>query len=87
MRSQIQVNYETLVTFFPIRYRGSDPQIGQVISATNPLLLQPSLEQLSAADSGLSFSGATCASAAYVLERRLGLQSPVLIAMEDALES
>jgi len=34
-----------------------------------------------------AFSGATRASAAYVLERRLGLQSPVLIAMEDALES
>ncbi|MHC5830215.1 MAG: HAD-IA family hydrolase, partial [Nostoc sp.] len=30
------------------------------------------------------FSGATRASANYVLEKRLGLQSPVLIAMEDA---
>jgi phosphoglycolate phosphatase-like HAD superfamily hydrolase len=30
------------------------------------------------------FSGATRQSATYVLETRLGLQSPVLIAMEDA---
>ena len=30
------------------------------------------------------FSGATTGSAKYVLEKRLGLQAPVLVAMEDA---
>jgi len=51
-----------------------------------PLLLQPSyLEQLSAAGIPWVFSGAR-ASAAYVL-KDASVQSPVLIAMEDALES
>jgi HAD superfamily phosphatase len=86
MRSQIQVNYETLVTFFQFRYRGPDPHIWTGYICDEPLLLQPSyLEQLSSAGIPWGFfSGATRASAAYVLEKRLGLQSPVLIAMEDA---
>ncbi|UBF25310.1 HAD-IA family hydrolase [Kovacikia minuta CCNUW1] len=43
------------------------------------------LEQLTDAGIGWGFfSGATTGSARYVLEKRLGLQSPVLVAMEDA---
>ena len=86
VRSQVQVNYEALVTFFQSHYRGPDPQNWTGYICDEPLLLQPSyLEQLSAAGIPWGFfSGATRASAAYVLERRLGLQSPVLIAMEDA---
>ena len=43
------------------------------------------LESLTQADIAWGFfSGATRGSATYILEKRLGLQSPVLIAMEDA---
>lgn len=85
-RSQIGLNYETIVAFFQARYRGTDSQHFTGYICNEPLLLEPSyLEQLSAA--GILwgfFSGATRASATYVLEKRLGLNSPVLIAMEDA---
>ena len=81
-----QLDYQTIVAFFQSRYRGPDPQNWTGYICDEPLLLQPSyLEQLSTA--GIIwgfFSGATRASATYVLEKRLGLQSPVLIAMEDA---
>lgn len=85
-RSQLNLDYDTLVAFFQSRYRGTDPQNWTGYICQEPLLLQPSyLEQLSAA--GILwgfFSGATRGSATYVLEGRLGLKSPVLVAMEDA---
>jgi HAD superfamily phosphatase len=88
-RSQIALNYQTLVQFFQSRYRGADPQdperwTGYITQ--EPLLLQASyLEGLTQADIAWGFfSGATRGSATYVLERRLGLQAPVLVAMEDA---
>jgi HAD superfamily phosphatase len=85
-RSQVALDYDTLVAFFQSRYRGTDPENWNGYICTEPLLLQPSyLESLTAA--GILwgfFSGATRGSASYVLERRLGLQTPVLIAMEDA---
>lgn len=81
-----QPNYETIVAFFQSRYRGTDPNRFTGYICNEPLLLTPSyLEQLSAA--GILwgfFSGATRAEANYVLEKGLGLKSPVLIAMEDA---
>lgn len=85
-REQLQLNYETIVAFFQSRYRGPDPHNWTGYICDEPLLLQPSyLEQLTQADIAWGFfSGATRASATYVLEKRLGLQSPVLIAMEDA---
>ncbi|MEA5566846.1 TIGR01548 family HAD-type hydrolase [Anabaena sp. UHCC 0399] len=85
-REQLQLNYETIVTFFQSRYRGTDPHNWTGYICDEPLLLQPSyLEHLTQADIAWGFfSGATRASATYVLEKRLGLQSPVLIAMEDA---
>lgn len=81
-----QLDYEAIVTFFQSRYRGPDPHNWTGYICDEPLLLQPSyLEQLSAAGIVWGFfSGATRASATYVLEKRLGLRSPVLIAMEDA---
>lgn len=84
--TQVHLNYEAIVAFFQSRYRGPDPQNWTGYICHEPLLLQPSyLEQLWAAGIPWGFfSGATRGSAAYVLERRLGLQSPVLIAMEDA---
>lgn len=85
-RSQLPLDYQSLVAFFQSRYRGPDPQHWTGYICDEPLLLQPSyLEQLSA--DGIPwgfFSGATRASATYVLELRLGLKSPTLIAMEDA---
>lgn len=85
-RQQLQLDYENIVAFFQSRYRGTDPDNFTGYICDEPLLLQPSyLEQLTLA--GITwgfFSGATRASATYVLQRRLGLQSPVLIAMEDA---
>ena len=85
-REQLQLDYNAIVAFFQSRYRGVDPEHWTGYICNEPLLLQPSyLEELTL--SGISwgfFSGATRASATYVLEKRLGLKSPVLIAMEDA---
>jgi HAD superfamily phosphatase len=88
-RSQLDLNYDAIVSFFQQRYRGpnpEDPDSWTGYICQEPLLLQPSyLEQLTA--SGIAwgfFSGATRGSASYVLERRLGLTAPVLVAMEDA---
>ncbi len=85
-REQINIDYESIVAFFQSRYRGADPNNLTGYIRDEPLLLQPSyLNQLT--EAGIRwgfFSGATRASATYVLQQRLGLQSPVLIAMEDA---
>lgn len=82
-RSEIAIDYGELVAFFQSRYRGQNWD-GYV--ASEPLLLQPAyLEALTAAGIGWGFfSGATRASAEYVLSRRLGLVEPILVAMEDA---
>ncbi len=85
-RSQLAIDYDTLVAFFQARYRGTDPDNWNGYITTETLLLQAKyLEQLSAV--GISwgfFSGATRGSAEYVLKKRLGLEELVLIAMEDA---
>jgi HAD superfamily phosphatase len=85
-REQAQLNYNAIVDFFQGRYRGTNPNNWTGYICHEPLLLQPVyLEQLTLAGIAWGFfSGATRASATYVLEGRLGLQSPVLIAMEDA---
>lgn len=82
------VDYHQLVAFFQSRYRGSgsDPSQWTGYICQEPLLMGKAyLDSLTAA--GILwgfFSGATRGSATYVLESRLELQSPVLIAMEDA---
>ncbi|TAF07055.1 MAG: TIGR01548 family HAD-type hydrolase [Nostocales cyanobacterium] len=85
-REQLKLNYENIVTYFQSRYRGTDPKNWNGYICNEPLLLQPSyLETLTQADISWGFfSGATRGSATYILEKRLGLKSPVLIAMEDA---
>ncbi len=90
-RSQLNLDYRTLVAFFQRRYRGPDPEnpnydLWTGYIAQEPLLMSPVyLEQLTqAAIPWGFFSGATRGSASYVLKRRLGLQSPTLVAMEDA---
>ncbi|MBW4674647.1 MAG: TIGR01548 family HAD-type hydrolase [Desmonostoc geniculatum HA4340-LM1] len=85
-REQLQLDYNAIVAFFQSRYRGPDPNNLTGYICDEPLLLQSSyLEQLTQAGIAWGFfSGATRVSANYVLEKRLGLESPVLIAMEDA---
>lgn len=81
-RTHIPLNYDDLVAFFQSRYRGANWD-GYICSEA--LLLQPSyFEQLT--NAGIRwgfFSGAPREEAMYVLSR-LGLNSPVLVAMEDA---
>ncbi|MCJ8283617.1 MAG: TIGR01548 family HAD-type hydrolase, partial [Rivularia sp. ALOHA_DT_140] len=85
-REQVNLDYDGIVTFFQSRYRGSDPNNLTGYICDEPLLLQSSyLNQLT--EAGIRwgfFSGATRGSATYVLQERLSLKSPVLIAMEDA---
>jgi HAD superfamily phosphatase len=82
-------SYETIVDFFQRRYRGEnldDPDHWTGYITQEPLLVQP--EYFAAlTQAGIPwgfFSGATQGSANYVLVKRLGLQAPVLVAMEDA---
>ncbi|WP_416360980.1 TIGR01548 family HAD-type hydrolase [Microcoleus sp. FACHB-672] len=85
-RGQINLNFDAIVAFFQSRYRGSDEAAWDGYICQETLLLHLGyLEQLT--DGGIAwgfFSGAPRAEAAYVLEGRLGLKSPVLVAMEDA---
>ncbi|GAB1539216.1 TIGR01548 family HAD-type hydrolase [Scytonema sp. NUACC21] len=83
---QVELDYNAIVAFFQSRYRGTDPNHWTGYICNEPLLLHSSyLEELTQAGIPWGFfSGATRASATYVLEKRLGLKSPVLIAMEDA---
>jgi HAD superfamily phosphatase len=80
------VNYEAVVAFFQSRYRGADPTHWTGYICNEPLLVQPNyLAALTQAHISWGFfSGATRGSATYVLEKRLGLVAPVLVAMEDA---
>lgn len=85
-RGGINVDYDRLVTFFQSRYRGTDPVNWNGYICQEPLLLEPAYLQ-SLTEAGILwgfFSGATRGSANYVLQKRLGLSSPVLVAMEDA---
>lgn len=85
-REQLQLDYNTIVAFFQSRYRGPNPDNWTGYICDEPLLLQSSyFDQLTSAGIGWGFfSGATRASANYILQKRLGLKSPILVAMEDA---
>jgi HAD superfamily phosphatase len=82
-RQQLDLDYDDLVAFFQQRYRGSNWD-GYILN--EPLLMSAAyLDSLTHGGVGWGFfSGATRGSATFVLEKRLGLTSPVLIAMEDA---
>ncbi len=82
-RSEINLDYEAIVTFFQSRYRGQNFD-GYI--TTEPLLLSRGyLENLTKCNIGWGFfSGATRGSAEFVLKKRIGLENPVLVAMEDA---
>jgi HAD superfamily phosphatase len=83
VKIETAINYEAIVGFFQSKYRGVDFS-GYI--QDEPLLMSPAyLEDLTAGDIPWGFfSGATRGSAGYVLERRLGLKQPILVAMEDA---
>lgn len=85
-RSQVALDYDSLITFFNARYRGADPNHWTGYICDEPLLLHANyLDNLTSA--GILwgfFSGATRNEALYALSKRLGLSAPVLVAMEDA---
>ena len=85
-RGRVELNYEELVEFFQSRYRGTNPNSWDGYINSEPLLMQSTyLQQLTDANIGWGFfSGATKGSAEYVLQQRLGLNNPILVAMEDA---
>ncbi|NUN64331.1 TIGR01548 family HAD-type hydrolase [Pseudanabaena biceps] len=80
-----KVSYESIVSFFQSRYRGNEPNWSDGYIASEPLIAnQEYFQELTSAGIGWGFfSGATRASAKYVL-KRLEMTEPVLIAMEDA---
>ncbi len=82
-REKLNFDYDNIVAFFQDRYRGVNWD-GYI--ATESLLLSVEyLVQLSSNYIGWGFfSGATRGSAEYILQQRLGLSEPVLVAMEDA---
>jgi HAD superfamily phosphatase len=85
-RSELNLDYDRIVTYFQTKYRGTDPVNWNGYICDEPLLTNLAyFNSLTAADLYWGFfSGATKGSASYILERRLGLQAPVLVAMEDA---
>lgn len=88
-RTEAALDYETLVDFFQRRYRGpvlEDPNQWTGYISQEPLLVRASyFNQLTDAEIGWGFfSGATRGSATYILEHRIGLQAPLLVAMQDA---
>jgi HAD superfamily phosphatase len=89
-RHAMNLDYEAIVAFFQSKYRG------EVTTPTGtewtgyicqePLLVTKGyFERLTQGNIAWGFfSGATRASATFVLTQRIGLENPLLIAMEDA---
>ena len=85
-RNQIDLNYDDIIAFFQSRYRGPDPDNPTGYICSERLLCEPTyFERLTQAGIAWGFfSGAMRDEALYVLAGKLGLVSPVLVAMEDA---
>ena len=88
-REDLNLNYEEIVDFFQRRYRGSqldNPEQWDGYITTEPLLVDQQYFDILTANKLIwgFFSGATKGSAKYILEKRLGLQDPVLVSMKDA---
>ncbi|MGB3405679.1 MAG: TIGR01548 family HAD-type hydrolase [Microcoleaceae cyanobacterium] len=85
-RDQLNFDYQEIVTFFQSRYLGPDPQDWTGYICDEPLLCDSTyFQQLIQADIPWGFfSGATRAEALYLLQGKLGIDQPVLVAMEDA---
>ena len=82
-RNSFNLDYQKIVDFFQEKYRGNNYD-GYI--ATEPLLLSKEyLANLTQNNIAWGFfSGATRASAEYVLKTRLELDHTILVAMEDA---
>jgi HAD superfamily phosphatase len=82
---ECKISYEAIVEFFQSRYRGNNSDWSDGYIASETLIATTEyFQELTSAGIGWGFfSGATRASAGYVL-RRLAIADPVLIAMEDA---
>jgi HAD superfamily phosphatase len=85
-RATSNLDYDRIVAYFQTKYRGTDPVNWNGYICNEPLLATPEyFDSLTTTNIPWGFfSGATTGSASYVLEKRLGLKSPVLVAMEDA---
>lgn len=85
-RPSIDLDYNRIVAYFQSKYRGTDSVNWNGYICDEPILASLEyFESLTAAKMPWGFfSGATQGSASYILERRLGLTSPVLVAMEDS---
>jgi HAD superfamily phosphatase len=88
-RGAVDLSYDTIVDFFQRRYRGQilgDPDCWTGYITQEPLLVTREYFEGLHRDRIISgfFSGATRGSASFVLQRRLSLADPVLVAMEDA---
>lgn len=85
-RSDLNLDYAQVVAYFQTKYRGTDSVNWNGYICNEPILA--SLEYFCALTTAHIpwgfFSGATRGSASYILERRLGLNAPILVAMEDA---
>ena len=88
-RDRVALDYDQIVDFFQRRYRGPNPNhpdqwTGYITQ--EPLLVEKAYFEALTRDRIIwaFFSGATRGSARFVLERRLCLSDPVLVAMEDA---
>jgi HAD superfamily phosphatase len=85
-RTSLNLDYGRIVAYFQTKYRGTDPVNWNGYICDEPLLATPEyFASLTAANIPWGFfSGATQGSASFVVERRLGLSAPILVAMEDA---
>lgn len=81
-------NYDTIVNYFQERYRGSGDDPSQWTGyITHEPVLMGAQYLANLAQGGVPsafFSGATRGSANYILQQRMGLTAPILIAMADA---
>lgn len=81
-------DYDTIVTYFQERYRGQGDNPSQWTGyITQEPVLMSAQYLASLAKGGVPsafFSGATRGSANYILQQRIGLTEPILIAMADA---
>jgi HAD superfamily phosphatase len=89
LRREVSYTYPEIVNFFQRLYRGSEldkPETWEGYITTEPLLVDRAYFD-TLTNNNLAwgfFSGATKGSAEYILKHRLGLENPILVAMEDA---
>ncbi len=88
-RENLSISYQEIVDYFQRRYRGTNldnPDLWDGYISQEPILVDKSyFDNLSQRGFYWGFfSGATRGSANYILQRRIGLENPVLVAMEDA---